>query len=67
MKKCVSYWKAGAILAAAVMAAGNVGVTLPVVAVALDTEAATVNSGMQDDNQRGCIASPFFYAKSTFL
>ena len=36
MKKCVSYLKAGAILAAAVMAAGNVGVTLPVVAVTND-------------------------------
>lgn len=66
MKKCVSYLKAGAILAAAVMAAGNVGVTLPVVAVT-NTGAEIVNSGMQDDNQRGCITSPFFYAKSTFL
>lgn len=56
MKKCVSYWKAGAILAAAVMAAGNVGVTLPVVAIA-NTGAATVNSGMQDeaDIQKGTI------------
>lgn len=48
MKKCVSYWKAGAILAAAVMAAGNVGVTLPVVAIA-NTGAATVNFGMQNE------------------
>ena len=56
MKKCVSYWKAGAILAAAVMAAGNVGVTLPVVATT-NTGAATVNFGMQDENgiQKGTI------------
>ena len=56
MKKCVSYWKAGAILAAAVMAAGNVGVTLPVVATT-NTGAATGNFGMQDENgiQKGTI------------
>lgn len=56
MKKCVSYWKAGAILAAAVMAAGNVGVTLPVVATT-NTGAATVNYGMQDEAgiQKGTI------------
>ena len=59
MKKCVSYWKAGAILAAAVMAAGNVGVTLPVVATAHseDTGAATGKFGMQDEAgiQKGTI------------
>ena len=56
MKKCVSYWKAGAILAAAVMAAGNVGVTLPVVATT-NTGAATGNFGMQDEAgiQKGTI------------
>ena len=56
MKKCVSYWKAGAILAAAVMAAGNVGVTLPVVAIT-NTGAATGNFGMQDEAgiQKGTI------------
>ena len=48
MKKCVSYWKAGAILAAAVMAAGNVGVTLPVIAATPAAVAET--SGMQDEN-----------------
>ena len=47
MKKCVSYWKAGAILAAAVMAAGNVGVTLPVIAATPAAVAGT--SGMQDE------------------
>ena len=55
MKKCVSYWKAGAILAAAVMAAGNVGVTLPVIAATPAAVAGT--SGMQDetDIQKGTI------------
>lgn len=47
MKKCVSYWKASAILAAAVMAAGNVGVTLPVIAATPAAVAGT--SGMQNE------------------
>lgn len=57
MKKCVSYWKASAILAAAVMAAGNVGVTLPVIAA---TPAAVAGaSGMQNETgiQKGTITA----------